>query len=60
MRKLVPFLLLGAPPRFGKEKEQTGLEYRRELARRLRDIPAALDGFGRALRAAWEEMRRHA
>jgi hypothetical protein len=60
---------------------KTGLEYGRELARRLRDIPAALDGFGRglrqyegvwygfgaagpdsyrALRAEWEEMRRHA
>ncbi len=60
---------------------KTGREYGRELARRLRDIPAALDGYGRglrqyegvwygfgtagpdtyrALRAEWEDMRRHA
>jgi hypothetical protein len=60
---------------------KTGMEYGRELARRLRDVPAATDGFRsglgqyegvwygfgeagaegyQALRATWEEMRRHA
>jgi hypothetical protein len=29
---------------------KTGMEYGRELARRLRDVPAAMDGFGSGLR----------
>lgn len=29
---------------------KTGMEYGRELARRLRDVPAALEGFGNGLR----------
>ncbi len=29
---------------------KTGLEYGRELARRLRDVPAAVEGYGRGLR----------
>jgi len=29
---------------------KTGLEYGRELARRLRDVPAAIEGFGSGLR----------
>ena len=29
---------------------KTGMEYGRELARRLRDVPVAIEGFGNGLR----------
>jgi hypothetical protein len=41
---------LGEKGHIALQPAKTGMEYGRELARRLRDVPAALDGYGRGLR----------